>query len=137
MGQFDNALEVFKTAYELAPGFEEAHIIYAIGALYARQDTLAEELLNSLSEQVYYFDERVFRAYADRGDHQALLSIIAKRIELQPQNASYRLTRAAIYLNLGNRSQAIKELEDAIILDPDFKEQGEYYISEIRAGRNP
>jgi len=33
--------------------------------------------------------------------------------------------------------EAIEELQIAIALNPEFKDQGEYYINEIQAGRNP
>jgi 2-hydroxy-3-keto-5-methylthiopentenyl-1-phosphate phosphatase len=38
---------------------------------------------------------------------------------------------------MGRNAEAIKVLEEMISLDPSFKERGEYYISEIKAGRRP
>ena len=44
---------------------------------------------------------------------------------------------SAAYLQAGERLKAVEALEIAIGLFPEFKEQGEYYVNEIRAGRNP
>ena len=60
-----------------------------------------------------------------------------KRIEKDPTNLQHRINLAAIYLQAGQREMAVATLQEIIILDPSFKEKGEYYIKEIRAGRNP
>ena len=73
---YNKAFEVFKTAYELEPSYQDAKTIYAIGAIYARDDTLAKTLFSELPEKTFYFDERVFRAYLDRGDYTILLTIL-------------------------------------------------------------
>ncbi len=137
MGRNDDALMAFKQAYELEPNFESAHIIYAVGALYAGQDALAQELLSSLPEQVYYFDDRIFQAYAQRREFNRLLEILDKRIAQNPDDVTNHLNRAGVYLEMGNRQASITELQEVIRLNPDFKKQGDRYISEIRAGRNP
>ena len=41
------------------------------------------------------------------------------------------------YLANEERTKAIAELEKATELNPEFKAQADYYIGEIRAGRNP
>jgi hypothetical protein len=43
----------------------------------------------------------------------------------------------AAFLKAGRRADSIAALQKAIDLNPDFKAQGEYYIQEIQAGRNP
>ena len=82
-------------------------------------------------------DERVMRAYAAKGKFNKLALLWEKAIERQPNNPQFHLSLAAIDIQIGKREDAIKELEQVIELNPDFKEQGEFYIQEIRAGRNP
>ncbi|MDP2705003.1 MAG: O-antigen ligase family protein [bacterium] len=135
--EYDKSLEVFKTAYELEPSFLTAKIIYAMGAIYAGDKKLEQELLVSLPQEVLYFDNRILQAYAAKGEYVRALEILGKRIELDPQDTGNRLSRAGIYLQIGNRSLAIADIEEVIQLNPEFKNQGEYYINEIRAGRNP
>jgi len=40
-------------------------------------------------------------------------------------------------MQIGERQKAIEQLEKVIEIEPKFKQQGEYYINQIRAGRNP
>ncbi len=47
------------------------------------------------------------------------------------------ITLTAAYLQAGDRADAIATLEEIIKLQPSFKDQGTYYINEIKAGRNP
>jgi thioredoxin-like negative regulator of GroEL len=54
-----------------------------------------------------------------------------------PGNWQNHLQLAAVYLEVGQRQQAIAELQKAIDINEEFRQQGEYFISEIRAGRNP
>lgn len=135
--EYDKALEAFKTAYELQPSFLTAKVIYTMGAIYAGNEALAQELLSTLPPETVYSDNRILQAYAVKGQYSRVLEILGNRIELNPEDTSTRLSRAGVYLELGNRVQAIKEIEEIIRLKPEFKDQGEYYISEIRAGRNP
>ncbi|NIS25597.1 MAG: hypothetical protein GWN55_08635 [Phycisphaerae bacterium] len=58
-------------------------------------------------------------------------------VKERPQNPQYRTSLAAAYLNVGRREEAIAQLEKAAELNERFRDQAEYYIREIRAGRNP
>ncbi|MFH1413219.1 MAG: tetratricopeptide repeat protein, partial [bacterium] len=75
--------------------------------------------------------------YVEIGNFQKVTAIWEILIEQNPDNAQYRVSLAASYLQIGEREKAIEQLEKAIELEPKFKQQGEYYINEIRAGRNP
>ena len=59
------------------------------------------------------------------------------KLEQKPDDPQLHVSLAAAYLSNGNRKESIAELQKAIELNPDFKKQGEFYIGEIRAGRNP
>ena len=58
------ALEVFKTAYDLAPGYQEAKIIYLIGAIYAGDRVLENKLITELSKETIASDARIRSAYS-------------------------------------------------------------------------
>jgi len=47
------------------------------------------------------------------------------------------LSLGAAYLQIGQRQKAIDEIQKSIDLDENLKEQREFYIKEIKAGRNP
>lgn len=135
--QYAKAREVFKEAFELEPRFDDARLIYATGAIYAGDVKLLEELLLPRYGTTLVFDQRILRAYAGSGEYEKVAAIWQKKIAEDPENASYHVSLGAAYLLLGRRAEAITEIEKAIELNPAFKVQGEFYINEIRAGRNP
>ena len=57
------ALKSFKEAYELAPEYDEAKIIYLIGAIYAGDRTLEARLIAELPKVIVARDGRISSAY--------------------------------------------------------------------------
>jgi len=137
LGQYDDALATFKTAYELATEYSEAQTLYGLGAVYAGEASLAKDLLEPLYGTALVPDQRFVNAYAVRGDMRSVATIWESIIESNPNNAQHHFNLAATYLNLGRRQNAITELEKVIEIEPAAKEQVDFLISEIRAGRNP
>ena len=134
--EYDKALEVLKEAYELEPEFFEARKIYALAAIFAGKDDLAEELMKNYGG-IIIPDQRLINAFVERKRFDKAAAVWEKIIEQNPSNVQYRISLAASYLQMGARQKAIEQLQKAIALEPKFKQQGEYYINEIRAGRNP
>jgi tetratricopeptide (TPR) repeat protein len=136
LGKNAEALALLREAYENAPEFQSARVAYAVGAIYVRQFALAEELLAPISD-VAVSDERIVKAYFDVKAYDKVLAIWKARVERNPGDPQAHVSLAAAYLLNRQRQQSIAELQKAIELNPAFKEQAEYYIKEIRAGRNP
>ncbi len=133
-GDYKTALSTFEKAYNLAPEFSEARTIYAVGAIYAGNDSLAEKLLQAGGGQV---DNRIVQAYFAAKKYGKLLSMFKSAIKASPENPSLHLSLAALYLQMGERTNAIASLQVVKELDPSSAEKIDYYIKEIRAGRNP
>jgi len=57
------ALKAFGEAYEMAPEYLEAGIIYLIGAIYSGDRALEERLIAELPEEVVRGDSRILSAY--------------------------------------------------------------------------
>lgn len=89
--EFAKALEVFQEAFELAPDYRESRIIYLIGAIYADNRTLEEELGKELSETEEFFDDRLINAYYNRGRIEEVKRILNGRIKLDPSNQALYL----------------------------------------------
>jgi tetratricopeptide (TPR) repeat protein len=136
-GKAKEAAAAAKIAYELAPQYEEARFIYGLSLLGAGDVTLSNQVLAGISEQKVIFDDRYLSILASMQKYNDILQLVKKRIALDPTNLQHRLTLTAAYLEMGRNAEAIKVLEEMISLDPSFKERGEYYISEIKAGRRP
>lgn len=138
-GEVDKAYETAKYAYEVEPNFSEAQNIYAAISIYAKKDgePLIQEILNKNFGTNTPPDDRFISAYAAVGRYDRVIEIWKKKIEKDPNNPQFHISLAASYLANKQRSKAIDELRTAIKINPSFKEQGEHFIREIQAGRNP
>ncbi len=136
-GKPDQAVAAAKIAYELEPKYEEAKFIYGLTLLASGEQALSKQILADTSEDKIIFDDRYLSVLALMKRYDELIALAKRRIALQPSNLQHRITLTAVYLEMGQKEQAIKTLEEMIKIDPSFKEQGELYINEIKAGRNP
>lgn len=140
-GDFAAALPIMKEAYDLAPENETARNAYALASVYAGDTKTADELLTPVYGMPAAPTDEFARAYEKRGDYGTIILIWQKRISdaqvAGADAAQYHVSLAAAYLGAGQRAKAVAELRTAIELDSVFKPQGEYYIQEIQAGRNP
>lgn len=135
--EYNKAEEVLRTAYELDTNFDDARKIYAVALVFAGKVEESEKLLEEGFGKNLIPDERLIRAYVGINRFDRVVVLWGKMIELNPTNAQYRVNLAASYLEIGEREKSIEQLQKAIELEPKFKQQGEYYINEIRSGRNP
>lgn len=131
------ALEVAKKAYDLEPNFEEAKFVYGLVALSVGDVKLATNILGSMSENRLVYDDRFLSVLVQIGDIQKAIDVVRLRISRDPKNVQHRITLAAVYLGQNRRQEAIYAIQEAVNIDPNFKETGEFYINEIKAGRNP
>jgi len=137
VGNIEKAILAGQRAFELEEENTKARKIYASLLIRADRSGEAEELLSVLDESNYISDESIVGAYASIGNFEKLISLWKGQVERDSNNMQARISLSAAYLESGQRGQAIVELEKVIELDPEFKGQGEFLISEIRAGRNP
>jgi len=78
-GNFAEALEEFRKAYEMAPEYQEARIIYLIGAIYASDTTIETKMLSQIEEKAFVFDERILAAYYQNNNLAKVRQIIERR----------------------------------------------------------
>lgn len=136
-GDTKKGLEIFKQAFDLAPDYQEARLAYAAAAIMANDQKLASEILMPLKKEVVAFDPRILNALIASKRLADAVVILETRVSLEPNNAQHYLLLAAAYLDAGQRTKSVQTLRKLIEINPDFKAQGEYYIKEIEAGRNP
>lgn len=136
-GDRENALKFFKEGFELEPRYGESRILYASGLVYAGRETEADALLVEGFGGVLVDSEQLVRAYFDAGLYDRVVAIWKGRVERNPSDPQTRVSLAAAYLAAGSRAAAVAELERAVELNSAFREQGEFLIKEIQAGRNP
>lgn len=134
-GNYKKALEILETAFNLEPRFDQARLNLAAVYILDNQQKKADELLIEKFGTADLAESILAQVYSSRRDYKRLLGIWQAFVKNDPKNVQYRKNVAAVYLELGKREEAILELEEAIKIDPSFKEEGETYIREISAGR--
>lgn len=135
--KYAEALAEFKTAYELDKNYEEAKVLYVIAALYAKQYDVAEPLIAELLSNPTFFDERLVSVFANTGRATDAVRLLENRVKIDPENPSLVLRLAAGYLSAGQRAKSIAVLQQMLVKFPTYKNEIEYYIKEIQAGRDP
>ncbi len=86
--QYGKALATFKQAYELAPAYGEARIIYLIGAIYAGDRGVESAMLNLISAENVATDPRVISAYYANGRIDRVRALLEARKKMDPANAA-------------------------------------------------
>ncbi|MBI5140214.1 MAG: O-antigen ligase family protein [Candidatus Vogelbacteria bacterium] len=135
--EYDRAYEVAKFAYTEEPKFGEAAKIFAIAAVYNKKEAEAMSVLKEHGFSEEEMGGQLISAYSGAGMYDKVIAILNKGVLANPKNANLHVSLAAAYLAMGQRSRAVDELEVAGLLDPALKGQTDFYISEIKAGRNP
>ncbi|MCR4283801.1 MAG: O-antigen ligase family protein [Parcubacteria group bacterium] len=133
----EDAFEAAEIAYNLDRDYGEAVKNFAIMAAIAKK----QEYVNEIIEKYYYGKDipstNLATAYFMVGNFEKVKDTWIALVNSDPMNAQYHVSLAAAYSELGMKGEAIREIEEAIKLMPEFKAQGEYYINEIKAGRKP
>jgi O-antigen ligase/tetratricopeptide (TPR) repeat protein len=136
-GKKAEAVATAKKAYDAAPEYDEAKAFYGYMLMLSGDQAAANEVLSKLPEEKLIFDDRYIGILQQLGQNDRMIAVAKRRTELNQVNAQYKLNLAAAYLLANRRGEAIQVLQAMIAADPGFKEQGEYFIKEIQAGRTP
>ena len=136
-GNPTEALVWFKKAFDLDPRYPEARFLYGTAALYGGNKTLSDELLSTIPESQLYNEDRFVNVLLRLKRYDDLVKIFNRRIADGADTLDNTVSLAAIYLESGNRGQAVNVLRRYVNNHPESREQIEYYITEIEAGRNP
>ncbi len=137
-GNKDMALQIFKQALDLAPGYVDARINYATAAIYAGRGDIANQTLIEGFGTTAYPNEQLLRVYYETKQFDQILGIWQSRVKADPNNAKNHAGVAAAYLQLGRKIEAKEALEKArdTELDPKNKAQYQQFINDLVAGKN-
>ncbi len=134
VGDVKDALPVLKAAYEEAPGYDTARILYVAALYYGGDITDGDALLVQGFGTVYYDDSRLLQVYVNTKQYDRLVGIWQNRVTAQPSNAQNHIGLAAAEFAMGDKTKAIAELENAIKIDPTLTTQAQEIIKEIQNG---
>lgn len=139
-GDHGKAVSILEEAYALNTNNHHAAIALAAGYVYAKQDAKADQFIKEMGQKFgagVTVDDSLVRAYKSRDMKSKIIAILEERVRLNPTDLTALQNLASAHLQAGNRTRAIEVLRAAVAAHPSFRNQGEYYISEIQAGRNP
>jgi len=135
--QFDKALAVAKESYELDTANVDAAKMYAVAAIAAKQQDLADKILTQAFGTALPFDDNVVNAYGMIGRYDKIITTFKNQLEKTPKDKDLLTRLAAAYVATGDKDNAIATLQTIMTLYPEFKEQGTYYIQQIQEGKQP
>ncbi len=133
-GDTENALKNFKYAYELAPGYPDAQMIYLIGGIYANDTNVVNQMMAIIPEATLATDDRLSGALLNTKNYSALVQLLQKRLELKPNDPQSYIGLAATYVKMGDKYSAIGVLRNMAGTLPESKDQAEEYIKGINDG---
>jgi O-antigen ligase/Flp pilus assembly protein TadD len=134
LGQEEKALAILQEAFESAEDNDQARRLLAAALIYAGKSQLADELLASLSG-LALADDALINAYAHVKQYDKIAELWQIKVAASPDNIQYRFSLAAAHAFAGDNAQAIATIREAIKIDPQALDQGNYFIREIQAGR--
>ncbi len=130
--QYQKAKEVFEHIYNLKNENEKARTYYGASLLLVG-DKRGEELMKGFD----YNDPFFISIFTKLKRYNDAITILEKQITDNPTDYQAMLSIARIRLLNGESQKAIEIIRQLIAAVPQFKEQGEFIIKEIQAGRNP
>ncbi len=133
-GDTQNALALFKKAYELDTTYPDARILYASGLYYAGQIAEGDKLLTDGFGTVLYDDSRLLQTYTSLKMYDRVIAIWNKRVEAAPKDTNVLLGLASAYFQMGNTAQTIATIKKVEEIDPSTKTQMEQVITQIQNG---
>ncbi len=136
-GDYVKAVEVLETAFTLEPRFDEARKNLVAAHILNDEQDKADQLLKDGYGTVDIAEGVLAQVYTVKKNYVRLIGVWAAFVARNPKSIDYRKNLAAAYLAAGRATEAIQVLEAAIQMNPEFKEEGESYIREIRAGGRP
>ena len=136
----DEAIVHLEMAHELSP--KKQAILFELGsAYYNKKNTAkAEEMFRQayeLAPEYLEAENYYVQVLMDNKNYKEIERVFKVRTDRTPADSEPHVRLGALYLSMGRRADAVTEIKRAIELNPAFKDQGNHYISEIAAGRNP
>lgn len=129
---YAGAIAALEKTFNDEPRFRLARMNLAAAYILGGEQAKADQLLLEEFGTVNVADQILTQAYSAIQNYERLRGIWQAFVDQDPLNTQYRVSLAGAHLLLGMKEEAIRQLEEAIRLDPSFKAQGEAYIQQIR-----
>lgn len=131
-GDHQSAVAVLEKGFNFDPAFNSARINLAAGYILNNQQAEAEKLLQEGFGVVDIADNTLAQVYSRVGNYQRLAGTWQAFVKLSPKNLEYRKNLSGALLSAKEKTAARAVLEQAIKDFPEFKEEGENLIKDIK-----
>ncbi len=135
VGKYEEALSIFKKAYDLAPQNNEAAVLYLVGAIYAKNETLMRELISKIPQDSILQNDSVIKALYDTKRFSDLATLLEVRLQKNPTNAQNYINLSIAYVNSGRKQDAIAVLNKLKEVSPQYTNDVDQYIEAINEGK--
>jgi hypothetical protein len=93
----------------------------------------AEKVLTDSGFQNAEKEDALVGAYVDIGAWDKVIPVMRARFDADKKSYQNGMNLVAAYFQSGNKTGAISVLREMIAANPEFKTEGEKYISDIQA----
>lgn len=133
-GDYSQARERSEQAYLLEPDYNPSLEAYAISLIYEGRIAEAEALLTERYGTYMISGKDIISAYVAQNQLGRALALVEMNIEKDPVNASFHISRIALYLKLENKSQALEATKDFMEAHESHEKIGKNIIQKIQNG---
>jgi O-antigen ligase/Flp pilus assembly protein TadD len=133
-GDVKDAVPVLKQAFELAPSYSDARLLYASALYYAGDSTDADALLVQGFGTVLVDDDRLIQVYINTKQFSRAEAIWQNRIAKTPDDAQNYIGLANAYFVSGDTASAVTALKKVAQLNPSLAPQVQSLIQQIESG---
>lgn len=126
----DKAIELIKEAYNSSPDSEEAKLAYATTLLTAGKESQAKELFKDNPGALV--SPQIAQVYINKKQYNKAIEIFKTLVKNDPKNLNLRSQLAQIYIAAGQKYDAIEILRTISNDYPEYKEQVENAIKQIK-----
>lgn len=134
LGQSIDAIATFRTAFEEAPDYEAARILYA-GAYFAAGDVArGDAILSEKWGSPIVDNDQLLQVYINTKQWSRAIAIWQMRVDKDPNNVETHLGLASMYFQAGDNEKTIAELQKVSQLNPALAAQMQQLITQIQSG---
>jgi O-antigen ligase/tetratricopeptide (TPR) repeat protein len=128
------ALPVLKQAFDEAPGYTDARVLYASALYYAGQNVQADALLIQGFGTVLEDNPTIIQVYTNTKQYARVAAIYQARITADPTTIDNYVDLAQFYFGISDVADTIATLKKAELESPSMAGQIQTIITEINNG---
>jgi O-antigen ligase len=144
MKKTDEAMSVFKKAYELDKRNPEALKYYSFSLIENGKINDVDQLLSdhvkynsAFKAETIWNDPVILQALMDIKNFDKAIAIAKKKVDDNPSDIQSLISLSAVYLKSGDKWSAIEALKKIKMIEPGYASDVDKYIKDIQDGKDP